>query len=212
MKKYPFSIKARVRLDLETLALEIDRGKIKFQAENLSKLFESVLSPGIENVKYGDFKRGDDKVKAYITVACALYHASKLTSGDGIGVLDWGVYGCHEQNKRYFEEYLLAGKRAHGRLFVATLPTTPVCECAISLGLTGPLYYTDTLGNIDDALSDAAILIDDAPAKRVFFFNYTPDRLTAFALAPGETLIHENATTDSIYKNSEGEKNEFGKN
>jgi hypothetical protein len=75
---------------------------------------------------------------------------------------NWGIIGtnqggCLTANLDYFRDYVDNGrKKARGKLFVYTLPSTPLAETAIALGCRGPQVY------IQSAQPDLSLLLDQA--------------------------------------------------
>lgn len=92
-----------------------------------------------------DFGRGGLAVRRIVL-------ASLLTAGDlggrlpeNTGVIGWNGDGCTAEDRRFWEDYTGNGRESgRGGLFVATLPTIPFCEAAITLGCHGPSSYLRT--------------------------------------------------------------------
>ena len=84
--------------------------------------------------------------------------------------------------------------REHGRhlgrghLFVGTLPTTPPCEAAISLKLTGPCFYMDSLGRWPVLWDEVTNFFEMPGVRRVMICHYESDRLTVLLAEPGGPL------------------------
>ena len=101
--------------------------------------------PSIPACDWSDFGRGSQAVR-YLMLGAV------LTAGDfgetlpqETGVLGWNGDGCTAENLHFWEDYVLHGREAgRGGLFVATLPTIPFCEAAITLGCHGPSAYFRT--------------------------------------------------------------------
>lgn len=92
-----------------------------------------------------DFGRGSIAVR--YSVLAALFAAGDA-GGDlpvDTTVVGWNGRGCTVENLRYWQDFT-DNQKAGGRgsLFVATLPTIPYCEAAITLGLHGPSLYLQT--------------------------------------------------------------------
>jgi len=93
----------------------------------------------------GDFGRGGPAVRRLILAAL-------LTAGDygsvppeSTGIIGWNGDGCAAENRRFWDDYSGSGRESgRGGLFVATLPTIPFCEAAITLGCHGPCAYLRT--------------------------------------------------------------------
>lgn len=63
------------------------------------------------------------------------------TSGEQCAVLFGSAHGCHATDEAFYRRYLAAGEdplSASPRLFVYTLPSSPVGEVSIHYGLRGP--------------------------------------------------------------------------
>lgn len=196
---YGFKITGASCVKFADCSVETVFSGLELKAENFTELFENLLSvDGIPEVKYGDFKRGDDKVKAYLAAATAAFYDSGFPVNCKFGIIDWGTYGCHEQNKRYFAEYLENAGRGRGRSFVGTLQTTPACECAISLGLTGAIYYLDTCSKIIPLCEDAELLLEESQGGALVLFNFTPERVICLIVSEGKIQIEQDDTFDTI--------------
>lgn len=62
--------------------------------------------------------------------------------GRTIGILGSNRDGCLDSNVEYFKDYVDCGRTlSRGNLFIYTLPSSPLAEAAIHLGLTGPTLY-----------------------------------------------------------------------
>jgi hypothetical protein len=94
-----------------------------------------------------DFGRGTQAVRR--SQLCALLAAGDLAPlslpVEKTAVIGWNGDGCLAENHRYWSDYT-ANNRQGGRggLFVATLPTIPVGEAAITLGYQGFSVYLKT--------------------------------------------------------------------
>ena len=94
---------------------------------------------------WSDFRRGSLSVQR-------LMPAAVLTAGDygtplpeDTGVIGWNGDGCTAENLRFWQDYIQNGRQnGRGGLFVATLPTIPYCEAAITLGCKGSAAYFRT--------------------------------------------------------------------
>ena len=108
------------------------KAKVAAETEDFPHVF------GLDN-----FRRGDAKVRTYILASILAHRDAEVDSVRPTAIIDFGRQGCHEQNLDYFNDYREHGRHlGRGHLFVGTLPTTPPCEAAISLKLTGPCFYT----------------------------------------------------------------------
>jgi len=104
-------------------------------------LHDHILAYPIEN-----FARFDEASRhVTLSAALALYDAGiAYAKGkkQNIGILGTNPDGALISNLAYFEDYL-AGGRTLGRakFFIYTLPSSPLAEAAIHLGLQGPMTY-----------------------------------------------------------------------
>ena len=100
---------------------------------------------GMPHSDLADFGRGGPTVrKAMLTALLTAWDAGgKLP--ETTGVLGWNGDGCTAENLAYWKDYTECGRVAgRGSLFVATLPTIPYCEAAITLGCRGGVAYLRT--------------------------------------------------------------------
>jgi len=101
--------------------------------------------PFIPAGDWSDFGRGSQSVR-YLMLGAA------LTAGDSGGplpentaIFGWNGDGCTAENLRFWQDYVRNGRvNGRGSLFVATLPTIPYCEAAITLGCRGGTAYFQT--------------------------------------------------------------------
>ena len=100
---------------------------------------------GMPHSDLADFGRGGMTVRrAMLTALLTAWDAGgKLP--ETTGVLGWNGDGCTAENLAYWRDYTGCGRVAgRGSLFVATLPTIPYCEAAITLGCRGGVAYIRT--------------------------------------------------------------------
>ena len=99
-----------------------------------------------------------------------------------------GADGCHDENRAYFADYLAGGRKlGRAALFIHTLPTAPVAECALHFRLRGPLLYAlPEDGNLDDALALAEACLAQNDVDIILLLAQTTDRTGCLALTgPG---------------------------
>lgn len=119
----------------------------------------------------------------------ATYSSSSLSR---TAVLDCGREGCHQENLLYYRDYLENGRHlGRGHLFVGTLPSTPLCEAAISLGLNGPAYYMDPLDRNELLWNEIEFLLEEDENERVLLFHFTGGVLYVFCFTKGSTLLED---------------------
>lgn len=143
--------------------------------------------PGFPSTaSFENFRRGDEKTKAYLLCGALAYLDADRLPTARTAILDFGREGCHEQNLRYYRDYVQFGRNlGQGHLFVATLPSTPLSEAAIALHLHGPARYVDSLGRWE-ALREAVDMhfsIDGLDA--VLVFHYGRKRVLSLLALPG---------------------------
>ena len=106
---------------------------------------ELLALPGVPQSDLADFGRGGTAVRrVMLTALLAAWDAGgKLP--ENTGVFGWNGDGCTAENLAYWRDYVGCGRTAgRGSLFVATLPTIPYCEAAITLRCRGPVAYLRT--------------------------------------------------------------------
>ena len=111
---------------------------------DLTDLKEQLMQmAGNMPVDLADFRRAADNVRmAQLGVLqCAIAMGEKW-SPEGTGIIGINGDGCAANNRAYWDDYTAHG-RDSGRasLFVPTLPSIPVCEAAIAMGIKGPVRY-----------------------------------------------------------------------
>ena len=136
-----------------------------------------------------NFRRGDAKVRTYILAAILAHRDAEVDSVRETAVIDFGRQGCHEQNLNYFNDYREHGRHlGRGHLFVGTLPTTPPCEAAISLKLTGPCFYMDAFDRWPVLWDEVTNFFEMPGIRRVMICRYESDKLTVLLAESGGIL------------------------
>jgi len=154
------------------------KAKVAAGAEDFPHVF------GLDN-----FRRGDAKVRTYILASILAHRDAEVDSVRPTAIIDFGRQGCHEQNLDYFNDYREHGRHlGRGHLFVGTLPTTPPCEAAISLKLTGPCFYMDAFDRFPVLWDEVTNFFEMRWIERVMVCRYTPGRLTVLLAEPGGTV------------------------
>ena len=130
--------------DLEFLTLEKRASFGAFPDLNTARK-EILQLPGVPSGDLGDFGRGGVTVRrAMLTALLTAWDAGGSIPGS-TGILGWNGDGCTAENLAYWRDYAECGRTAgRGGLFVATLPTIPYCEVAITLGCRGSIAYLRT--------------------------------------------------------------------
>jgi len=182
------------------------RKKLSFLSDDMPGVRDLVLSQSQETdiphrIAMDDFRRGDYKMRAYLLNIIASHQDAGLDTVEKTSVIDFGRCGCHEENVRYFQDYHAHERhRGSGHLFVGTLPTTPVCEAAISLNLHGPVYYLNAMNRFDVLWNEIEMLLECMQMQRVVVCNYTGERLVTFLAVPGEIQIADGAGMDDVLR------------
>lgn len=144
-------------------------------------LREASALPGFPPADFENFRRADEKTKACILVSCAAYMDAGSIPEPETAFLHFGREGCHEQNRRYFDDYVRFGRNlGQGHLFVSALPTTPLSEAAISMKLHGPAYYFDSLGRMDALWNAVDLHLSDGTMKAVLVCRFVGSTAHAF--------------------------------
>ena len=94
---------------------------------------------------WNDFGRGSPAVRLLMLAVMLTAGDSDSAIPESAGVIGWNGSGCTAENLRFWRDYIQNGREnGRGSLFVATLPTIPFCEAAITLGCRGPSAYLRT--------------------------------------------------------------------
>ena len=141
--------------------------------------------PFIPAGDWSDFGRGSHAVR-YLMLGAV------LTAGDSgeplpedTAVFGWNGDGCTAENLHFWQDYVRNGRvNGRGSLFVATLPTIPYCEAAITLGCRGGTAYFQT------ERSTAALLrlLSGRPAGRCLIGEVTENSVCMFLLETGGAM------------------------
>ena len=92
-----------------------------------------------------DFGRGGVAVRRIVLAALLTAGDFGGTLPEDTGVIGWNGDGCTAENLRFWRDYTDSSRESgRGGLFVATLPTIPFCEAAITLGCHGASSYLRT--------------------------------------------------------------------
>ena len=104
-----------------------------------------------------DFGRGAPAARAMMLAALGLAADRGSALPPEIGIVGWNGAGCVADHLRFWRDYTDNGRETgRGGLFVATLPTTPFCEAAITLGCRGRVTYCRTAPGTGNLLTLAA--------------------------------------------------------
>ncbi len=140
-----FEKKVRISLDGNEHKCTYDGKSLQFS--DLTDLKEQLLQmAGDMPVDLADFRRAADNVRlAQLGVLLCAIAIGEKWSPDGTGIIGINGDGCAANNRAYWDDYVAHG-RDSGRasLFVPTLPSIPVCEAAIALGIKGPVRYVSS--------------------------------------------------------------------
>jgi len=101
--------------------------------------------PGMVSGDLNDFGRGGETVRRVLLTALLAAWDSGGALPESTGVFGWNGDGCVSEDLIYWRDYVSCGCEAgRGGLFVATLPTIPCCEAAITLRCRGRVAYFRT--------------------------------------------------------------------
>lgn len=142
-------------------------GKSTIAELDFDQMYKDLIEEKIlkGSIKY--FQRFDCETKKVVLgFVKALYDADMLYDIEDnyeIGILLANAKGALDTNLAYFKDYLEAGRKlARGNLFIYTLPTSPLAEAAITLGLNGPLIYmSESLANKNKVYEHATNMLDN---------------------------------------------------
>ncbi len=157
-------------------------------AENRKGLLQLLRDLPSFPVCWDDFRRASDSVRGALLGAVTAYLDAEQNPNPESSILAWGHTGSLAENQRYFKDYQEFGTgRAH--YFVGTLPTIPLCECSIALGLHGGGYYLDCSA---EALTDEIDqLLEQPDAPPLLLILSRDDHQTVFLLEHGNTTEEE---------------------
>ena len=145
--------------------------------ENLVDLKQKITDvPEFVQGDLADFRRAADTVR--LSQLAALLCASSVPnwSAENTALIGFNGDGCKHNNKAYWED-VVAHNYDNGRatLFVPTLPSIPVCETAITLGIKGPVRYLRTQSEEDVQRHLHNIFAFDASLKQIMTAEITQD-------------------------------------
>ena len=134
-------------------------------------------SPRLVQGDLADFRRAADNVRlAQLgTLLCA--SAISDWSPEGTALVGINGDGCAHNNRLFWDDFTTHGRESgRAMLFVPTLPSIPVCESAITLGIHGPVRYlkTESDEQTDELLSD--MFASDALLRQVMTAEITIDK------------------------------------
>ena len=123
-------------------------------------------------------------------MALALKDAGRsypLGPDNTVGIVGSAPEGCLDADLAYFSDYVKCGRTlGRGNLFIYTLPTSPLAECAIHFALEGPLLYVDERYGIARAVEmSAEILNEDADVRAMLAGVNLPDGALFMVLSSG---------------------------
>ena len=131
-----------------------------------------------------------DMKACWLATGLALRSVSDVAR-ERIGCVACGTDGCHAANRAYFADYL-AGGRQLGRsaLFIHTLPTATLAECALHFALGGPLLYAIAEdGRSEDAFALCEVALAQDNVDMVLLIPCTPHRIGCMALVRGDGFV-----------------------
>ena len=127
-----------------------------------------------------------DMKACWLAVGLALRGAGEVAA-ERVGCVACGMGGSHAANRAYFADYLAGGRRlGRSALFIHTLPTAVIAECALHFALGGPLLYALAAdGRLADALALAEACLAQEGVDRVLLLSCDAQRAGCLALMRG---------------------------
>ena len=134
-------------------------------------------SPDFMQGDLADFRRAADNVRlAQLgTILCA--SALPDWSPEGTALIGLNGDGCAHNNRLFWDDFTTHGRESgRATLFVPTLPSIPVCEAAITLGIHGPVRYLKTEADTqtDELLAD--MFASDVLLRQIMTAEITIDK------------------------------------
>ena len=176
--------------------LRLRNRRLELSAQDARGLLSELLAHPLDfTVGLDDFRRGGELVKLAILCGAAAHADARTVPVPDTAVLAWGKAGAWRENLAYWHDYIANGREiGSARLFVGTLPSIPLCEAAIALGLNGPGYYLDAPSGL---LPDEAehLMTDDASLARVLLLIRKGHEMRVFLLGRGEQRTASDAET-----------------
>lgn len=132
---------ATASINLETHTATYGDETIHF--DNIAILKQILTErPGFPQADLADFRRAADSVRLAQLASILCAAATPAWSPAHTSIIGFNGTGCTSNNKAYWDD-LVGHNYDNGRatLFVPTIPSIPVCEAAIALGIQGPVYY-----------------------------------------------------------------------
>lgn len=188
---------------LKNFRLDSARRGLVLEKESPAELLKELKAvEGVPDTDCSNFRRGSVKVKEHLIAATALLYDARISGNDKSSVLCCSRCGSHQQNLDYFQDYVDFGRvSGRGHLFVATIPTTPMCEAAISIGAHGPAYYLDTADDFDMFYDDAELLLEeDGEIPGVAAFFDFPDCLYGIYFTRGTSEWEKNIHPGKLFE------------
>jgi hypothetical protein len=129
--------------------------------DGIAGLYQEIkTSDKIPPLRFDNFRRAGEKARLAVLGAHLALADAGLNHGGNVAVLGWGGEESISENREYFTDYAVNGRfLGRSQLFVATLPTTPLCEAAICLNLNGPVFYFHSDGYLNSVLAEAESLL-----------------------------------------------------
>lgn len=105
-----------------------------------------------------------------------------------VGIIGMGTVPTQMLNEEFFRDYIEAGRNlARAGLFIYTLPTSPLAEASIALGLTGPIYFIEGADEpATEALREAEDMVSSGYNGAMMVFRFRSDSLAALLVEPDE--------------------------
>ena len=153
--------------------------EISSDHEGMAFLYSKLRNDSIFPVDIKNFGRFDVPSKLVCCAAALALHDAGIVSScdkkESFGIVGTSEDGSLHSNEKYFRDYIEGGRDlARGALFIYTLPSSPLAEAAICLGLSGPMMYVGVSENhLDKALCHAQSMIVHGDAKTMLAVCYS---------------------------------------
>lgn len=157
----------------------------------------------VESARMENFYRQSSKARmAQLLAIMAINDAQIHDAGSG-ALIAWNGTSCISENRRYFSDYLQFNRESgQGKLFVATLPSTPAAEAAIAINLQGAVFYYGG-HEFSDLLTE--IELETHRHSLVLAMEIFDDHGVALVFVPGKKSFVGQTLSDifsSIYRGS----------
>jgi hypothetical protein len=172
-------------------ALTMNSGLSYESEDGIAGIYREIVSSKIiPRMRLDNFRRAGEKARlAMLGSLLAFADAGSNADGD-TAVIGWGGEESVSENRAYFTDYAVNGRLlGRSRLFIGTLPSTPLCEAAICLNLHGPVFYLQSDCSLDSVLAEAESLLPAKPrGQQALLLGISCGALLALLLEPAEDV------------------------